>query len=132
MTDNADLTLEAFTILREHFFDQNGSPKPFSLREKRNTQDNPLDEYICGVLCDHLQDSECVPAPGPLINPDLVLLRPDRCNGVSRAALRDDLTRVVGVEVKKLERKVRFSGETIRPRLQHDTSLWDDSRVRCE
>jgi len=132
MTDNADLTLEAFTILREHFFDQNGSPKPFSLREKRNTQDNPLDEYICGVLRDHLQDSECVPAPGPLINPDLVLLRPDRCNGVSRAALRDDLTRVVGVEVKKLERKVRFSGETIRPRLQHDTSLWDDSRVRCE
>jgi len=132
MTDNADLTLEAFTILREHFFDQNGSPKPFSLREKRNTQDNPLDEYICGVLRDHLQDSECVPAPGPLINPDLVLLRPDRCNGVSRAALRDDLTRVVGVEVKKLERKVRFSGETIRPRLQHDTPLWDDSRVRCE
>ncbi len=39
MTDNADLTLEAFTILREHFFDQNGSPKPFSLREKRNTNE---------------------------------------------------------------------------------------------
>jgi hypothetical protein len=104
MASNSDLTLEAFTILREHFFDQNGTPKTFSLREKRNTQDNPLDEYICRVLRNHLQGSECVPAPGPLINPDLVLLRPGRCNGVSRAALQDDLTRIVGIEVKKLER----------------------------
>ena len=63
-----------------------------------------MDEHICGVLRSHLQDSECVPAPGPLINPDLVLLRPDRCNSVPRAALRDDLTRIVGMEVKKLER----------------------------
>jgi len=46
MVSNADLTLEAFTILREHFFDQNSVPKIFPLREKRNTQDNPLDEYI--------------------------------------------------------------------------------------
>ena len=104
MASHADLTVEAFTILREHFFDQNGVPKPFPLREKRNTQDNPLDEYICGVLRTHLQDSECVPAPGPLINPDLVLLRPEQCNSVSRATLRDDLTRIVGIEVKKLER----------------------------
>ncbi len=104
MTGDTDLILEAFTILREHFFDQNGVPKPFPLREKRNTQDNPLDEYICGVLRNHLKDSECVPAPGPLINPDLVLLRPEWCNSVSRAALRDDLTRIVGIEVKKLER----------------------------
>ena len=104
MASNADLTVEAFTILREHFFDQNRVPRTFPLREKRNTQDNPLDEYICGVLRSHLQDSECVPAPGPLINPDLVLLRPERCNAVSRAALRDDLTRIVGIEVKKLER----------------------------
>jgi hypothetical protein len=104
MTDYTDLTPEVFTILREHFFDQKGTPKTFPLREKRNTQDNPLDEYICNVLRNRLQDSECVPAPGPLINPDLVLLRPDRCNGVPRAALRDDLTRIVGIEVKKLER----------------------------
>jgi len=104
MTGNADLTLEAFTILREHFFDQKGAPKPFPLREKQNTQDNPLDEYICGVLRNRLRGSECVPSPGPLINPDLVLLRPDRCNSVPRTALRDDLTRIVGIEIKKLER----------------------------
>ena len=97
MVSNADLTLEAFTILREHFFDQNSVPKIFPLREKRNTQDNPLDEYICDVLRNHLRDSECIPSPGPLISPDLVLLRPERCNGVSRAALRDDLTRIVGI-----------------------------------
>lgn len=104
MAGNADLTLEAFTIFREHFFDQNGAPKTFPLREKRNTQDNPLDEYICGVLRNHLQDSECVPSPGPLTSPDLVLLRPDRCNSVPRATLRGDLTRIVAVEIKKLER----------------------------
>lgn len=104
MTGYADLTIEALAILREHFFDQTGTPKPFPLREKRNTQDNPLDEYICDVLHHHLQDSKCVPSPGPLISPDLVLLRPDRCNSVPRAALRDDLTRVVGIEIKKLER----------------------------
>lgn len=103
-TGDADLTIEAFKILREHFFDQNGVPIPFPLREKRNTQDNPLDEYICDVLGNYLQDGECVPSPDPLISPDLVLLRPDRCNSVSRAALRDDLTRIVGIEIKKLER----------------------------
>jgi hypothetical protein len=104
MTEHTDLTLEAFAILREHFFDQKGMPKSFPLREKRNTQDNPLDEYICGMLRNHLQDSECVPSPGPLISPDLVLLRPGQCNGIPRAALRDDLTRIVGIEIKKLER----------------------------
>lgn len=104
MASDGDLTLEAFTILREHFFEQNRVPRAFPLREKRNTQDNPLDEYICGVLRNHLQDSECVPAPGPLINPDLVLLRPEQCNSVARAALQDDLTRIVGIEIKKLER----------------------------
>ena len=104
MTSNADLTIEAFTILREQFFDLNGTPKPFPLREKRNTQDNPLDEYICDVLGSRLQNSDCVPSPGPLISPDLVLLCLDRCDSVPRAALRDDLTRIVGVEIKKLER----------------------------
>jgi hypothetical protein len=113
MTSDIDLTLKAFTILREHFFDQKGTPKAFLLREKRNTQDDPLDGYICGVLRNHLQDSECVPAPGPLTSPDLVLFRPDRCNGTPRAALRDDLTRIVGVEVKKLERMP--SGSVARP-----------------
>ena len=97
MAGHADLTLEAFIVLRDHFFDQSGVPRPFPLRDKRNTQDSPLDEYICNVLSSHLQDSECVPSPGPLISPDLVLLRPDRCNSVSRAALRGDLTRIVGL-----------------------------------
>ena len=104
MTGHADLTLEAFIILREHFFDQKSASKPFPLREKRNTQDNPLDEYICGVLRNRLWDSECVPSPGPLISPDLVLLCPEQCNSVSKAALRDDLTSIVGIEIKKLER----------------------------
>jgi len=109
MTSDVDLILEAFTILREHFFDPKGTPKPFLLRAKRNTQDDPLDEYICNVLYNHLQGGECVPAPGPLTSPDLVLLRPDRCNGVPRAILRDDLTRIVGIEVKKLERMLSGS-----------------------
>jgi hypothetical protein len=104
MINGVDLTVEAFLILRGHFFDQKGLPKLFPLREKRNTQDNPLDEHICNVLGSHLQHSECVPSPGPLISPDLVLLRSEQCNSVSRATLRSDLTRIVGIEIKKLER----------------------------
>ncbi len=104
MPSSTDLTVEAFMILREHFFDIKGTPRPFPLREKRNTQDNPLDEHICDALSNRLQDSECIASPGPLISPDLVLLRPSRCNNVPRAALQDDLTRAVGIEIKKLER----------------------------
>ncbi len=44
-----DLTVEAFFLLRNKFFDAKGNPVSFPLRDKRNTQDDPLDEHISEI-----------------------------------------------------------------------------------
>jgi hypothetical protein len=90
-----DLVVEAFILLRNTFFDDNGEPIPFALREKRNTQDDPLDEYIANVLTQGLIDAVCQKSPGPLISPDLTIYRPDLCNGVAREVLKVDTNRIV-------------------------------------
>lgn len=82
-----DLTVEVFLILRAAFFSEDGTPKLFSLREKRNTQDDPFDEYIAGLLHQQLHDAVCQRAAGPLISPDMVVFRPDACAGASRSQL---------------------------------------------
>jgi hypothetical protein len=100
-----DLMTETFLILRGSFFGKVKKPKPFKLRDKRNTQDDPLDEYIYRLLSDQLPaDVDCVKAPGPLITPDLVVLRPEVCKRVTRTTLTTNLTHIVAIEVKKLER----------------------------
>lgn len=101
----SNLVVDAFLILRDIFFDNNGVPIPYPLRDKRNTQDDPLDEYIAQVLSDKFADAVCIKAPGPLISPDLVLLRPEICEGVPRESLANDLTKIVAIEVKKIERE---------------------------
>jgi hypothetical protein len=100
----SDLTVDAFFILQEAFFDDDGRPIPFALRDKRNTQDDPLDEYIADLLQQKLPDALCQKAPGPLISPDMALYRPSLCNGVARDLLANDPSRIVSIEVKKLER----------------------------
>jgi hypothetical protein len=60
-----DLTVEAFLILRAAFFQEDATPKSFTLREKRNTQDDPLDEHIAGILAAHLRDATCQRSTGP-------------------------------------------------------------------
>jgi hypothetical protein len=101
-----DLTVAAFHVLREVFFGARAVPTTYALRDKRNTQGDPLDEYIQLSLSKKLpRDVQCFKASGPLITPDLVLARPASCNGTPRESLRDDLARIVGVEVKKLERR---------------------------
>lgn len=103
----SDLTVDFFLVLRKAFFDDGSIPKSFKLRDKRNTQDDPLDEHIHEVLSGHETlsvDTHCSKAPGPLITPDLVLFRTDLCDGALRGTLRSDLDRIVGIEVKKLER----------------------------
>ncbi len=100
----SDLVVETFVILRDHFFDEDGDPVPFELRDKRNTQDDPFDEYLSEVLSREFTDGRCIKSPGPLITPDLVLMRPDACEGTAREELLTDLSRIVGIEVKKLER----------------------------
>jgi hypothetical protein len=109
-----DLTIESFLILRSSFFGKNAKPRSFRLRDKRNTQDDPLDEYIHKLLSDHLPTHvDCLKAPGPLITPDLVILRPEFCRAVAKATLASNLTHIVAVEVKKLERTQ--SGAVARP-----------------
>lgn len=100
----SDLIVEAFVILRNKFYNPDGTPNPYALRDKRNTQDDPLDEHISNILKAELKTADCVRASGPLISPDLVLFRPELCTDVSSVVLRNDLTRIVGIEVKKVER----------------------------
>jgi hypothetical protein len=100
-----DLPTESFLILRSSFFGKGRKPRPYQLRDKRNTQDDPLDEYIHKLLSDHLPAGiDCLKASGPLITPDLVVLRPEACKSATRAALAANLTNIVAIEVKKLER----------------------------
>jgi len=100
-----DLTTESFLILRNSFFGKGAEPRPFRLRDKRNTQDDPLDEYIHKVLSNHLPPGiGCLKAPGPLITPDSIILRPDACKRATKATLTANLTHIVAIEVKKLER----------------------------
>jgi hypothetical protein len=101
----SDLTAGIFQILRTAFFRDTGEPRTYQLRDKRNTQDDPFDEYVHKILTELLPiGTVSVKAPGPLITPDLVIMRPDICHGVSRALRASDLTRIVGIEVRKLER----------------------------
>ena len=58
-------------------------------------------------------DVDCLKAPGPLITPDLVVLRPEVCKGAARVTLTSNLTHIVAIEVKKLERTQ--SGTIARP-----------------
>jgi len=100
-----DLAAVAFLALRRAFFTEQATPKPYRLRDKRNTQDDPFDEYVHKLLSQGLSpDTECIRAPGPLVTPDLVLVRAAACKGVPRQLLVSDTSRIIALEVKKLER----------------------------
>ena len=58
----ADLPVEVFVRLRRRFFDGAGRPVPFPLRPKRNTQDDPFDEFLATEVLDDPAD----PFPTPL------------------------------------------------------------------
>lgn len=101
----ADLSVEVFKLLRRKFFNKAGIPILFPLRDKRNTQDDPLDEYICEILANGFpRETSCIKSPGSLITPDLVVLRPDKCKDSSPDKLKSDLENIIAVEVKKLQR----------------------------
>lgn len=101
-----DLSVEVFLALRNRFFDAGATPTSYYLRDKRNTQDDPLDEYICAVLEADLRGGiEVAKASGPLITPDMAVYRSTLCDLAPREDLRTDLTRIFGLEVKKLERQ---------------------------
>jgi hypothetical protein len=100
-----DLSVIAFHALRRRFFDDQGRPITFDLRDKRNTQDDPFDvEVYDTIRAAAAEDISSVRAPGPLVSPDMALVRPASCAGKSREQLRNDSTALVAIEVKKLER----------------------------
>ena len=72
---------------------------PFRLRDKRNTQDDPFDEFLAEDVLSDLEGISCIRAPGPLITPDMVL---HRAKGKIDCA--NDPRQIVGIEVKKIER----------------------------
>jgi hypothetical protein len=102
--DATDLTAEAFLLLREAFFERRATPTPYQLRDKRNMQDDPFDEYVHKILNEGLPSVVVEKATGPLISPDLALMRLGLCKGISRAVLKSELNRIAAIEVKKLER----------------------------
>ena len=100
-----ELPVEAFIVLNEHFFPHGTDHLRFKLRDKRDTQDDPLDKYICNVLKRGLGKGVAVEeSTGSLISPDMVVYRPAICAGASRAELASRERSVFGLEVKKLKR----------------------------
>ena len=105
-TSETDLSVETFLILRNRFFHPDGSPAPYRLRDKRNTQDDPLDEYIAKLLEAEFRNGiKLEKASGPLITPDLVAYRPAVCSHASKQELRASPNSILGIEIKKLERQ---------------------------
>ena len=100
----SDLSVDVFVALRNRFFDAGATPKSYVLRDKRNTQDDPLDEHICQVLRAALPKCVSVDTRGPLTTPDLVVHRQSACNRASKADLNANPHRIIALEVKKLER----------------------------
>lgn len=98
------IPVKAFMILRDLFFDENGNPKQFTLREKRNTQDDPFDEMIAHELANRLLSDglTCEKAPGPLISPDIAIY--DQSANLEDDTAECDPEILIGIEVKKLER----------------------------
>lgn len=101
---DSDLTVEVFQVLRNVFFDKSARPIEFALRPKQNTQDDPLDEYIYHAIRVGLPNATCEKSSGPLISPDMIVYRENKCNGASAKALMNDTSMIVGIEAKKLER----------------------------
>lgn len=99
----SDLAMDVFVCLRREFFDSHGEPKPFALRAKGGTQSDPFDEMLAAILERELPGVSIKKA-GANTSPDLVVYRRESCAGTSRETLRTDLTRIVGIEVKKLNR----------------------------
>ena len=99
-----NLAFRTFCVLREVFFDNDGNPIRFNLREKHNTQDDPFDEYIAQTLDHELMSSgiRCQKSSGPLISPDMAIYRVG-LNTRSETSIGNP-DNIIGIEVKKLER----------------------------
>ena len=105
MATRSDIAAEVFSALRQEFFTPKLKPRTFGLRDKENTQDDPLDEYITGQLDERMPDElQVIGATGPLISPDLIIASPEGMREVLKGGGTMETRDLVGIEVKKLER----------------------------
>jgi len=110
-----DLAAAVFIALRRSLFDASGKPLLFTLKDKGKTQDDPFDVYLSELLSRELKSASCLKSPGAPrpskrkknkgsnTSPDMVVIRPDLCIGVSAKEILN-LRSVVALEVKKLHR----------------------------
>ncbi|UWZ85266.1 hypothetical protein [Occallatibacter riparius] len=108
--ESTDLTALTFRALRDTFFDKNGKAVSYALADKKYVQGDPFDEFVREEVRKRVpkcvEVSKSVDKNGklkPLTSPDLLVFAPSLCDGVSRASLCNDLSRIVGLEVKKFE-----------------------------
>lgn len=114
MADPVDLAMWTFETLRAEFFGGDLEPRRFRLRPKAHTQDDPFDEFVRERLEAHVPpDLHVLGATGPLISPDIVVASRAQLGDLRRGEATLDPRRVVGVEVKKLNRSK--SGRVARP-----------------
>ena len=99
MPASTDLSVIAFLRLRERFFYASGKPRPFQLRDKRNTQDDPLDEFLSMKVFKGLAGVAVCAVARPLNHTGHGALQLRQ-----EARPADDLGQVLGIEVKKLDR----------------------------
>lgn len=60
-----NLTTTAFIHICQTFFIKDGLSIPFLVREKRNTQDDPFDEYLVNEGINKIQNINCIKPPEP-------------------------------------------------------------------
>lgn len=108
-----NLAFQVFAVLRDLFFDDDARPKKIRLREKRNTQDDPFDEFIAASLDEKLKESgiRCQKSSGPLISPDMAVY--NDTNNYILEHMSNNPEAIIGIEVKKLERAK--NGSVARP-----------------
>ncbi|MBP2017732.1 hypothetical protein J2Z79_001117 [Symbiobacterium terraclitae] len=98
-----DLAVKVFGVLHAAFFDAQGKPIPFFLREKANTQSDPLDEHISELITGAIKGVECFKA-GSITSPDLAILDSSVLQGTWKESDLQDLNKALAIEVKKVER----------------------------
>lgn len=98
----ADLAVKVFRALHTAFFQTNGFPIPFFLRDKAQTQSDPLDEYISHVVLEQIAGVECIKA-GSLTSPDLLVLDTSLLTGAWLQRQLDNINVALAIEVKKVQ-----------------------------
>jgi hypothetical protein len=110
MTPADDLAVFAFEAVASELFAPDGTPKPFILPAKGNTQDDPFDRALLEVMRRASAGQIVLERAGPNTSPDSVLRRGslkaiarfDDAWGAWRAL---DTEHLLGLEIKKLDKK---------------------------